>query len=236
MKIKALAAAVVMTMSSANVLADTYQFDLGANYTHADVDGFGSDGFFGAYARYYFSPVNTTNRPLAEAAFLGKSSNVTLSTAEDFDVVRLDAEVYIPNSIFYIGATATRTDYGNGSDNDWSARVGITPVDGLLITTSFNDDDYDLNLQAKYITALGGGNFLNVEGYFVDADSTNFFGVSADFYFDRTFSVGVAYEDIGDDVFTVRTRKFFTETFSGEVTYSKHEYFDVARVGVSVRF
>lgn len=234
MKIKALAAAIVLTMTSGAVLAQDYQFDVGVNYTDVE-DG---DGAFGAYAEYHFSTVDTSGRPLAEAAFLTKSSNVYVRGAADFDIANVGVDFYIPNSMFFIGADFYRTDFGNGSDNTWSARLGITPIDGLLITTTIPEEDYEVNLQAKYVTALGGNNFLNLEAAFYDGgDFDDVVQVSADYYFSRSFSVGLGYEDaFGEDAFTIRTRNFFTEAFSGELSYTDYDNGSQIMVGASLRF
>lgn len=234
MKIKALAAAIVLTMTSGAVLAQDYQFDVGVDYTDVE-DG---DGAFGAYAEYHFSTVDTSGRPLAEAAFLTKSSNVYVRGAADFDIANVGVEFYIPNSMFFIGADFYRTDFGGVSDNTWAARLGITPIDGLLITTTIPEEDYEVNLQAKYVTALGGDNFLNLEAGFQDGgDFDDTLTLGADYYFSRSFSVGLGYADFGDDdAFTIRTRNFFTEAFSGELSYTDTDAGSAVNVGVSLRF
>lgn len=234
MKIKALAAAIVLTMTSGAVLAQDYQFDVGVNYTDVE-DG---DGAFGAYAEYHFSTVDTTGRPLAEAAFLTKSSNVYVRGEADFDVANVGIEFYIPNSMFFIGADFERSDFGDGSDNTWSARLGITPIDGLLITTTIPEEDYEVNLQAKYVTALGGDNFLNLEADFQDGgDFDDSYSLIADYYFNRNFSVGAGYaEAFGSDGFLIRTRNFFTETFSADLTYTDYDFGSQIMVGASLRF
>jgi hypothetical protein len=234
MKIKALAAAIVLSMTSGAVLAQDYQFDVGVDYTDVE-DG---DGAFGAYAEYHFSPVDTADRPLAEAAFLTKSSNVYVRGAADFDVANVGVEFYIPNSMFFVAADFQRTDFGGGSDNTWSARLGITPIDGLLITTTVPEEDYEVNLQAKYVTALGGNNFLNLEADYQDGgDFDDSYSLFADYYFSRSFSFGVGYAEVfGSDVYTIRTRNFFTETFSGELSYTDYDSGSAINVGASLRF
>ena len=117
-------------------------------------------------------------------------------------------------------------------------RLGLTPITGLLVWTEYYDEPgYDANIHAKYVVPLGGGNFVNVEGGYADADVDNELYAAADFYFDPTFSVGARYDDEGDiDAFTLRTRKFFTTTISGQFMYTKYDDIDAIRVESSFRF
>lgn len=56
--------------------AHAYQAEVGGSYTYTDWDQFDSTHSFGVDGTYYFNPVQTRNAPLAEAAFLNRSSNV----------------------------------------------------------------------------------------------------------------------------------------------------------------
>ncbi|MDQ2077597.1 putative porin [Marinimicrobium sp. ABcell2] len=235
MKLKALAIATGMIFSSA-VMAAPYQVEVGANYQHWDVDGGGSDGAFGVRGEYHFAPVQTGNHPLAEAAFLERSTNVYAEANDDFDHLTLGGELYIPNTMFYVAAEVFRTDY-NGSDTGVAGAVGIMPIDGLLVSTRFTDDGYDANVSVKYVTAIGTVNYLNVEGTYQDGDFDDYLSVSADFYIDRTFSVGAGYADeYGNDVFSLRARKFFTSEISGELQLSDSDWGTGVLVGASIRF
>lgn len=232
MKIKSLALATAMVFSSGLALADSYQAEIGANYT--DVDG--GDGSFGLYGEFHFTPVQTRNHPLAEAAFLEKSSNVYAAADDDFDVLTVGGELYIPDTMFYVGASAVRVDNGE-SDTTLFATLGLTPIDGLLVTTQFSEDGYDANIQAKYVTSLGGGNFVNLEGNFYEGDNDDLLSLFADFYFDRTFSVGAGYTDwFGTDQFTLRTEKFFNEQVSGTLSFTDSDGGNSFMIGGAMRF
>lgn len=134
---------------------------------------------------YYFSAIDTANRPLAESAFLQKASNVYVNGyyeenkekgAGVFDKSNtygrgLGADFYIPNSIFFLGAGIADTKvksewkYDGDSyretrdwDSSWYIKAGVAPVDGLLVWSEFYED-VDVsdfwNINAKYVMPVG---------------------------------------------------------------------------------
>lgn len=247
MKLKLLVAAIGIA-ASGFVLADSYQAEVNATAIRFDTDGISSKyESYGLGGSYYFNAVKTDNLPLAEAAYLGKNSNVfagysyTEGTAYTPKTNSYGAgvEVYIPENFLYIKAGVARNSYEGDKDSDWFTTVGITPIDGLLITTSYQHDaGYDANIQAKYVTDIGNGQFINVEASLADTDYAGTYkSIGGDFFIDRTFSVGAV---IGDDdrgsSYTVRTRKFFSEQFSGELSYSDNDFGNAVSLGASVRF
>ncbi|WP_036188627.1 putative porin [Marinimicrobium agarilyticum] len=232
MKFKSLALATAFAFSSGFAVAD-YQSEIGADYTDVE-DG---DGAFGMYGELHFSPVQTRNHPLAEAAFLERSSNVFARGGNDFDLLTVGGELYVPDTMFYVKAEVVRDDRFADSDTTAYATLGLTPIDGLRVTTTFSDDGYDANLSAKYVTSLGGGNFVNFQGEYADGDFDDYLSLGADFYFDRTFSVGAAYaDDMGNDVFTLRTEKFFNEEVSGNLAFTDTDFGNAFTIGAAIRF
>ncbi|ROQ20992.1 putative porin [Marinimicrobium koreense] len=235
MKIKSLALATAFSLTSGLAMANSYQAEVGASYT--DVEN--GDGVFGMYGEFHFSPVQTRNHPLAEAAFLERSSNVYAAADDDFDALTVGGELYVPDTMFYVGGRVTRVDNAAGDETTAYATLGLTPVDGLLVTTEFSEDGYDANISAKYVTSLGGGNFVNLEGTYQDTDfDDDILSLGADFYFDRTWSVGAGYTDfLGDDQFTLRTEKFFTNEISGRLSFTDSDAAgNVFTIGGAVRF
>jgi hypothetical protein len=150
--------------------SSAYQSEISATYSEIDLENSSSDlNNFTLGGTYYFSPVDTANRPLAEAAFLQKANNVYLNgvysrykehdsgfNSSDKTTVygrQIGADFYIPNSIFYLGAgiTDVKTKYqwkDNGVsssetddwDSQWYIRAGITPIDGLQVWSEFYED------------------------------------------------------------------------------------------------
>ncbi len=242
MKMKAIAAAILMSAAPGYVLANDYQTEVGVAYHHFDPDEGGSERLITAEARFFFAPVETATLPLAEAAFMQRASSVYLTGGDasfDYTIYGGGLDLFIINKFLYIGGFVAREEIDDEGETDWVAKVGIAPIDGLLLTTLINEDDYEFNLQLKYVAPLGGENFLNLEANYADGgDFEDQYSAYVDFYFDRTFSLGVGYEDDGydDDGYTIRTRKFFNHSFSGEAAYTKFDNYFVASVGVSLRF
>jgi hypothetical protein len=232
-KMKTLATAILLASGSSLAMAQSYQAEVGAGYTVWD----GADNMFSLYGEYHFAPVNVgATNPLAEAAFLNRSSNVFARGDDDLDFLQAGVEFFVPNTMFYVRGAVTSDRRFDDTDNGWFAQLGVMPIDGLLLTTTVDDDDYDLNVQVKYVTNLGGGNFLNLEAEVVDTDDDTLLTLGADFYFDRTLSVGVQYADRGFDEFTIRARKFFNNELSAAISYTDSDVIDRFTVDVAFRF
>lgn len=149
----------------------------------------------------------------------------------------------------------------------WTLRAGIAPTDGLLIWSEFfedqkvNDqwnlnakyliswDNSALNLEASYDRAYGS--YIRASSYY-DGIYTNFLSdgvtrlaLAADYYLDRTFSLGLTYSHhdtsyMGDD-YGLRLRKFFTDKFAIEAsvatsTGSLYDSDERYQVGATLRF
>ncbi len=233
---------------SVNVLAQSYQVEVGAAVSKSDSDAPERDvDSISAFGEYHFNPVQTRNHPLAEAAYLEESSNVfavaNLQEVGPTDVHAATAgiEYFVPNTIFYARAELVVSRYdGEGvddSETDWSATAGFSPVGNLLLTTTYVEETgYDANISAKYVTGLGAGNYLNVEATIWDTDSETFKSLGVDYYLDRTLSVGVLVEDQEDTGVGVRARKFFTPELSGGVSFFNSDANDTLRVDAAYRF
>jgi len=246
MKLKLLVAALGVSVSGFSI-ADTYQVDLSANAVRFENDHSNTNGeFYELGGNYYFKAVETNNLPLGEAAYLGKNSNVFAgfgvspkqNGSPNQKIYAVGAEFYIPESFLYVSAGATRYSANHDSEHDWFTTVGVTPIDGLLVTTSYSHDaGYDANIHAKYVTAIGSGQFINVEASLADTDFGTYKSVGGDFYIDNTFSVGA---NIGDDdtgtEYTLRTTKFFTEKFSAGLSLTDTDAGNEFLVGANFRF
>lgn len=205
--------------------------------------------------RYFFKTVKTDGLPLAEAAFLGRASSVSVAASRSESsigqsVFRLNSQFasvgyYIPGTMFFGGVSASRnehitalnstlvlTDY----DTTWSGVLGITPVDGLLVTTEFQEHGYDPNITARYVGKLPNSHYYAGTVSVVDADrGDTAFGVEFDYYFDDTFSAGLAYQD-GSESLTARMRKFITPRFSIGGSYTDDDVADSFNVDIAWRF
>jgi hypothetical protein len=226
-----------------------------------DLPGFpGSGGSFDppdsetwrASGRFYFQDVKTDDVPLAEAAYLGRNSSATLSWARfasnfgHLDLQQLDFELYVPKSIFYVAGGIARFEnaaFVNSSgvitdhDTDWVAIAGITPFDGLRITTSYGHDvGYDPNVSVKYVGRLGGSRFYGFGLRGVDPDAGDFsLSGDFDFFFDPTLSVGAGYDE-RDDRWTLRAEKFFTPRLGVQASYADADGSELVRLQAAWRF
>lgn len=223
MKFKAIVATAAL-LSSASVLADPYRADISATYDDLD----GDVKTTALHGDFYFKPVETSGKPLAEAAYLQKASNVNLSIGtkdfggdDNIDVVVAGVEFYVPDTILYVAADFARASAGGNSDSNWTATLGVTPIDGLRVTTVYDDSvDYKFNVQAKYVTQLDGDTAINLEAGHASDDFNDDNYVAADYYFNHAFSVGAMIEDQGETGYTLRTNYFVNEQLyvGGSVT------------------
>lgn len=237
MKLKTLSAAIALTLCSTAVVANTYQLELNADYATVDNDAGDTDGFI-LSGEYFFAPVNTAGKPLAEAAFLQKASNVGVTYKDDdgFTTVTADVEFYVPNSMFYVGASFISPEEG---DDDFTVTAGVTPVDGWLLTTTYTDSvDYELNLKSKYVAQLAGDTAINFEVGYEDGGDLPDDTVEAglDYYFNHNVSLGLFTESAAETLTGVRGRYFFNDQFSAEASYATVDDTDTIMLGASVRF
>ncbi len=108
MKKLAIASALLSALAITGT-AHAYQAEVGASAGLIDPDNGSSSGSFGVDGTYYFNRVQTRNAPLAEAAFLDplqvtltQNTNTTKSVMMQRHRYGVGAEVYIPNSDFYV--------------------------------------------------------------------------------------------------------------------------------------
>jgi hypothetical protein len=252
-----LAALSSLAAAPAACLADDYRAEVRGVYSQLegpadfpDLDAFSVQG------RWYFEPVKTDGLPLAEAAFLGRASSVSVGAARSdtsfatqrvFHLNSQGASIgyYIPDTMFFAGVSASRGERITGIsstvvqkdyDTAWSGVVGVAPLDGLLVTTEFHEHGYDPNLTARYVGKLPNAHYYAGTVRLVDPDGADAtFGVDFDYYFDDTFSAGLGYADGAESV-TGRVRKFFSPRFSLGGSYTTNDFSDSFSVDVAWRF
>lgn len=112
----ALATALLASLGTAHA----YQAEINAAYENTDIDDSNDIDTYAIGGKYYLNGVQVRNAPLAEAAFLGKASNIGLGyanarTDDDFadleiDTVGINGEFFIPNSQFYVSGSLNRAE------------------------------------------------------------------------------------------------------------------------------
>ena len=221
MKKTYLAVAVAAAFAVQGVHAQDYQMEAGVSYADDS-----NDSAMGLDFTYHIETVETADRPLAEAAFLGRNSNVSAfyvnpddSALED--TLGLGVEWWFDN--IYAAAGFSDTD----GDNELALRLGYMLEDAFLVYAGFNDSDSmdvsGMSVGAKYV-----GNSINFEAevirYDDDSDTAQFI-VAADYYINNSFSVGATADKFESAAATygIRSRYFVTPVLSAEVGYDKTE-------------
>lgn len=151
----AIATALLASFSTANA----YQTEVNAGYEYTDVDSANHVDNIGVNGKYYLNDV-VSKGPLAEAAFLGKASNVGLGYSyanwDDsfvelgFQTVNIEGEFFIPNTNFYLAGSVNHskldvdTPFGGDSAEatGYSVEAGYLPVDGLLVAVGASQANY----------------------------------------------------------------------------------------------
>jgi len=204
-----------------SVLADDYRGEVTLTGDRANPDGnFPDVDTFTALGTYYLEPVRTDGLPLAEAAFLNKSSYVNAGAArvdfgdDDADFYAANIGYYMPNTIFFGRLGVARSEFDGDGDTNFNGTFGITPFDGLLLTTDFDEDGWDPNISAKYVGKMANSHFYSLTASAVDPDEGDTdVALAFDYYLDTTFSVGAGYGSAGDTL-SLRAEKFFTPSFA----------------------
>lgn len=236
-----------LLISSVETFAETYQSEVGLRVNREDSDfPVSKYNSYEAFGKYFFKSVETNNLPYAEAAYLGRATNVFAhlyhspeqNSDPSLNIYTLGAEVYVPEHFLY-AAVGGRKMSSEGRDRyDLTTIVGLTPIDGLRVTSTYNSkQDYRVNLQGKYVTDLGNDHFVNVEATFYDGKGYDVLSAGGDYYFDRTFSVGGNITDAdGHKSYELRLRKFFSPTFAADVSYHDDDFGNSISAGITARF
>jgi hypothetical protein len=223
--------------------ADDYRAELGVGFEHTSFDGEGVPNAreYGVAGTYYLEPVTTDGLPLAEAAFLNRSSFVRAGTARaefgdgKIDIFHATAGYYMPDTIFYGELSFTYLDdFSPGDRSIFSGAFGVTPIDGLLVLTRFDEDGWDPNVTAKYVGKLPNAHFYAATVSAVDPDEGDVdVRLDVDYFLDTTLSVGAG---VGRHDWTLRAEKFFTPGFAVGGRFSALDEGDQFGASVTWRF
>ena len=237
MKKTTLAVAVVSAFAFAGaVQAQDYQMEAGANYTDYDFDS-----SMGVDFTYHLEQVSTSGKPLAEAAFLGRNSNVSASfDTEDksgADTLAVGGKFWF-NDI-YANAEVTDSDAGDVL----ALQAGYMLKDGVLAYVGLEDDDFfDKNAYLaglKYVAPLGG-NYVALNAELTTRDGDNSIYLSGDYYINHGLSVGARLieSDVSgeDTVYGAGARYFVKPNISAEVEYFTQDSEDTIGLRVAARF
>lgn len=238
--------------------ANAYQSEIGGNYSYLDPEYSGGVSQFGLNGTYYFNPVQTRNSPLAEAAFLDKSSNVSAvaqygnNSGVKNSTYGIAGEYYVPNSQFYLGAGVARNEVSlkntpvDQKTTLYNAEVGYLPAPGLLVAVGVQgydvkdgSDGADPTLRAKYVTQVGQHDVnLEARGVFGSNNNRQYY-VGGDYYIDKTFSVGADYtkdKSLDQDQWGITAKKFIYQNLSVDGRIGFGDNYNTYTLGGSYRF
>lgn len=172
---------------------------------------------------FYLAPVDVNNNfPFAEAAFVGRNSSVNGSYVYNgFDVPGSDFSIsgwslggeYMDTAHKYYAAI-TFDETNNTDSREMLASAGYFVQSDWLVKIDVRHNrpdgsgsDTDYGLSTKKLMTLEGGQFINIEASVLELSdrSGSEYGVAADYYFNRSISVGLAYDWISKDI--IRTEE-----------------------------
>ncbi len=214
-----LAVACAMGLSAA---ANAYQFEVNAGFDRSQISNLDDDAW-SIDGTMYLAPVDNSQGPLAEAAFLSKASFITLGysyldgdIAYDGDRYSIGGEYVVEGSNLILGARYTRfsldgTDvFDAGNGNVYALTLGTYLNDMTTLRLNYEHQDWsdadinDISVSARHLMAdMGNGMQVAVEGslgwFEIDPDGTGSdsawtAGVGADLYLNRQFSVGAGVD------------------------------------------
>lgn len=153
----------------------------------------------------------------------------------------LAVNYYIQDTMFFMGAAISHKTLDNrpvdDSETDWGVAVGVTTIEGLLVTTDyFNDAGYDLNLSAKYVKALKGETAFNLEASFEDAEEDIIYAISGDYYFNKKASLGASIVSADGAGYGIQGNLFVINEFGTAVEYFTVDSADLIGLEASYRF
>lgn len=222
----------LLAAMSFSATANAYEAEVTGSFNITDIDIAGADDIegYGLKGKIFLSDVMTGNGPLAEAAFLDRSTNIYLgynrAEAGDIKSDSISGGVeYFSQSGLYVNANIGRTTL-KVLDTDldtttYSAELGYIPVDGLLLAIGAvganNDesDSIDPTLRVKYVAPIGSGD-IGIEAFagLGDIDTQS---LAVDYYFDKSFSAGVDILNnnaVETKSYGFNAKKFFGEQFN----------------------
>jgi len=248
MKKTYLAVAVAAVFAAQGVAhAQDYQSEVGLSYKN-NADNVKGDSTLVIDGTYYIDVVETSGRPLAEAAFLGRNNNVSASYGQrdldaggDYDVFSLGAEFWFED--IYTAAKLNDVD----GDNIINVRLGYMLDDGFLVTLGYESDDTGIEkidsilLGSKYVVTFDGGAALNIEaevGQKDDVNDTVFVRGQADYYINDSVGIGASLRKAEQTpvAYGVQASYFVTPEFSAELAFTKEEDNKDDEVGLRVAY
>lgn len=211
-----LASGIALAVTSA-AHAD-YQVEVRGGYLTGDIESGSADADFDSFmlqGTFYFTPVDTSKGPLAEASFIDRASDITVNF-QDGEIdgpggADADIESYgISTRVVLDQGWLLKLGYQDSEIEDlvdgdvWNVGVGKYIAENTTLTLNYlqgeaddmDVDAYGLNLEHLFLLANDQALRLDV-GYTQadpdDADEIDLWNLGATFYFNRNISVNANY-------------------------------------------
>ncbi len=169
---------------------DSYQAEVSAKYYSSEDDDNIEYKIYGVNAEVYFSKVDTTGHPLAEAAFLERIGSIeVIAGIEEYKNVEADGPLYGVGATFMnpklpiafqASFITSKLEFDSPSDGDATKELyefgfGYFVTDRLIAVLKYGYSEVEqpipgvkeynnYELSAKYVRVLADGTAFNIEG------------------------------------------------------------------------
>ena len=236
MKINKTAVAIILGCLSYSTFAaddNNFQHQLSLGATDTVNTDYSTDTFWSTSYQYFFSPVSQKKGPYALNGWLAQTSEFSVGIDGDSDFLSYDiAGQYVFNNKWFAKGNYHYNDFdvaGDPSSNqyrfglgyfvdEWS-RVEINysrnELDGLF--GGSNTDSYNV-YASRYFSLNGDSGALISADYSTsktkvlgNTRSADIFGLKTDYYFNKSWSLGVSYQNNSktDDIYALNTSYFW---------------------------
>lgn len=224
---------------AATTHADTYNWEAGVAVSGGDVDGAAVGG------SYFLNPVDDSNGPLGEAAFIERASHIDIAAGED-DVDDFETDFYsiagryvVKDAGWIIDAGYLRQEPESLDVDAFNLGFGkyIAPNTTLVLNYTRTDvdsigdaDAYGVaidhlaNFGDQAVKLAGSYTYVDPDG----GDDADLFNASAIWYPCKTLGIGASYtyaEEDGDDTdgFGIQAEYFLTNSVAVSLSYDEVE-------------
>lgn len=230
----------------ASSYASAYQFEVGAGLGQGEVEAGNVSNDYDAaliYGELHFEQVDTSKGPLAEAAFLDKSSFI------DFSLVNIDPDNgddtdnygfggrFVTDTNLILEASYDQADDGTNDADTFGFGIGtyINDTTDVVVSYSTTDDDasgdldvLDVQLHSIQAMAQGASVAFDLGASVIDAEDDDGFGVNAGatYYFNNMFGIGLSAEFVDVDSYERDTISLDLSYFVAPNVEVAFSYFD----------
>ena len=163
------------------------------------------------FGSYYFSPVDTSKGPLAEAAFLDRSSRLSVNYGEsrNTDTLGLSGLYVHKENGWFVGAGYSESDFpfGLGDADSKNLTLGYYLAENTAVSLDWADNSSPLNqdtkqyrLNARHVGDISANTAYSISGFLGTGDggsidSQDSYGFNVTLYPNQNLGIGFGYID-----------------------------------------